>query len=405
MTADRPTPRRCSPIATVLALAILVLAVAGPGATAAGGQPASSAEATRGHTPWQRVGARFRSGGWVTMDHSMVHVSDGTVTLNGPILSETACPGGREVNVQLVRVGSGPVGARPIACRQTGGAEWTSVAEGRYFLRIRKSAADGNRERWTWFGWLSTETPVEYETGGEVVQEQGEPAYICWMVLESYPPQCGGGIRLAGWDWEEVGGEEHSGDTHWGSYEVTVTYDGTSLHVTSATHVDRAPARIDDKPARRDHVDSSCPEPAGGWIVDPSKTRIADRTAAFRFIDSQDDYAGSWISYSSGGQGTIVNAAFTGNPARHEDDIRALWGGGLCLYRHLWTAAQLEKIRTALYKMSRPLGLQFSFSDIHVWENQLVMGATIVDDQVTAVGDQWPQAVQFVPLLRPVEAA
>lgn len=60
---------------------------------------------------------------------------------------------------------------------------------------------------------------------GTVLDVAGDVQLCLGAIMESYPPQCGG-IPLDGWTWEDVEGRESSGDTMWGAYAVTGTYDG-----------------------------------------------------------------------------------------------------------------------------------------------------------------------------------
>ena len=55
---------------------------------------------------------------------------------------------------------------------------------------------------------------------------------LAWSLADSLPPQ-GGDIPLAGWNWNDVDGEQTIGDVTWGGmYEVIGTWDGTILTVT-----------------------------------------------------------------------------------------------------------------------------------------------------------------------------
>lgn len=67
---------------------------------------------------------------------------------------------------------------------------------------------------------------------GTVIEAAGE-AKLCAAVLESYPPQCGGGLPLSGWNWDGLEGSETASGVTWGAYAVEGSYDGSSLHVTA----------------------------------------------------------------------------------------------------------------------------------------------------------------------------
>lgn len=46
----------------------------------------------------------------------------------------------------------------------------------------------------------SPEPDREYITSGAIIEADGVTE-LCWTVLESYPPQCGGGVALEDFDW------------------------------------------------------------------------------------------------------------------------------------------------------------------------------------------------------------
>lgn len=76
--------------------------------------------------------------------------------------------------------------------------------------------------------------PGQVTTVDTVLQEGDGPPELCLgMILESYPPQCGG-LEIAGWDWDAVEAESSRGTT-WGTYEVEGSWDGETFRVTEAT--------------------------------------------------------------------------------------------------------------------------------------------------------------------------
>ena len=66
------------------------------------------------------------------------------------------------------------------------------------------------------------------------VMDTGRPELCLGPVAESYPPQCGG-PEIVNWDWREHGQRvfEQQGETRWGTYLVTGTWDGTAFTVTN----------------------------------------------------------------------------------------------------------------------------------------------------------------------------
>jgi hypothetical protein len=63
------------------------------------------------------------------------------------------------------------------------------------------------------------------------VIDDGSGAQLCPIVLESYPPQCGGAIPVDDWTWDGLPLDQE-GEVRWGFYAVYGMYDGASLTVT-----------------------------------------------------------------------------------------------------------------------------------------------------------------------------
>ncbi|MGP4109565.1 hypothetical protein ACTWP5_01435 [Streptomyces sp. 4N509B] len=103
-----------------------------------------------------------------------------------------------------------------------------------------------------------------------------------------------------------------------------------------------------------------CARPEDGWIADPAKTDESDFAAVMRRAKELDTYAGAWSEYidqeelagenhpSTDPTNAIVVAAYTGDPAAHEAELRELWGGGLCLVGAEHTYEELNEVRDAL---------------------------------------------------------
>jgi hypothetical protein len=217
-------------------------------------------------------------------------------------------------------------------------------------------------------------------------------------VQESLPPQCEG-LALAGWDWGAVEGEKHSSGTRWGEFQVTGTYDGSTFTVLEAGPPTKAP----DDPRV---VWTRCPEPDGGWaVVDGTRISDADMRAAADVAEAQDDFSGVWVDNVPHGGTTILNAAFTGDLARHEAELREVWGGPLCLQVHERTFNELSRIQRELGdgETAAGLGLQSTWSDIDVLENEVQLGVVIADaDGTAALVERYGEgAVRLFPALVP----
>ena len=181
-------------------------------------------------------------------------------------------------------------------------------------------------------------------------------------VAESYPPQCGG-PDVVGWRWDEVEGEEAANGTTWGTFTVVGTWDGEQLTLTEPP----------GPPVPEDGVDvdlsTPCPPPPGGWqVVDASK--LGGQGAALEYAGAQPDYAGAWLDQSINPAAAedqpdesamndpallVLNVRFTGDLARHEAEIRAHWGGALCLTEAARPVQELERIQQELVEELQPL--------------------------------------------------
>lgn len=66
------------------------------------------------------------------------------------------------------------------------------------------------------------------------VIDDGSGAELCAIVLESYPPQCGAGVPLEGWDWTGLDRIQEAAGVRWGVYTVVGEYDGERMTLTAA---------------------------------------------------------------------------------------------------------------------------------------------------------------------------
>lgn len=257
-----------------------------------------------------------------------------------------------------------------------------------------------------------TDREQRYEWSGVILESPEHGPMLCLgMLLESLPPQCGD-VRLAGWDWGTVAGEERLGTTTWGEYHVVGTYEGSSFRVLEVGPPDPPPA-----PDRGDPVDTPCSEPPGGWVAeDPGRTSEADRQNATREASSEPDFAGLWVDHVGDpapeemeadptSAEIILNVAFTGDLARHDSELRALWGGPLCVVQHERTEAELRSIQRDFPGGRSDLGLSVLWTDVNVVDNVMEMGVVVIDPQTRKALDEryGPGAVRVIPALRPLE--
>ena len=62
------------------------------------------------------------------------------------------------------------------------------------------------------------------------VIDDGSGAQLCPVMLESYPPQCGGAIPIDGWTWDGLPLDQE-GEVRWGFYAVYGLFDGERFTV------------------------------------------------------------------------------------------------------------------------------------------------------------------------------
>ncbi|HXV58725.1 MAG TPA: hypothetical protein VD704_12730 [Gaiellaceae bacterium] len=180
----------------------------------------------------------------------------------------------------------------------------------------------------------------------------------------------------------------------------------------------------EEAPTGEVDFETPCPEPEGGWaVVDPSRASEEDFAAAAAAAQREPDSVAVWVDYvgdpspeeldeleEGGLPPQILNAAFTGDRERHEAELRALWGGPLCVsVREGATAVELERIRSeAEAAVTGELGLRFLWSSSSAYEGVVEIGVVADPDgagQAALDGRHGPGVVELVPGLRPVDEA
>ena len=237
--------------------------------------------------------------------------------------------------------------------------------------------------------------------------DTGRPELCLGAVAESYPPQCSG-LPIVGWDWAKVAGQfEKSGDTRWGSFVLTGTFDGTTFTMTKPA---QSLATYDPMPDPGDDPNpfaTPCAEPDGGWaVVDPATTDDQAMQQVFEKAAQLDGYAGAWMDQSpnlSTDEGEmndptklVVNVLVTGDVEAAEAELRKVWGGALCVSQAKYTEADLQAIQLQLQKVP---GLLTSNA-----QNDLVTAEVIHDDgtiQAWADEEYGEGRVVFTSALKP----
>lgn len=198
-----------------------------------------------------------------------------------------------------------------------------------------------------------------FRIAATVLENEHHGPQLCVAVAESLPPQCGG-PDISGWVWNGVKHESAS-RTKWGTYLVTGTFDGRTFKLTG-------PAKVNDgslnPESRTPDYTSPCPAPADGWRpVDPAKATDNALQAANAMVNTDPDFAGFWIDQKQPPNDLatpgndparlVLNVRFTKDLARHEAEIRKVWGGALCVSPARHSLAELAKIQQEL--ASEPL--------------------------------------------------
>lgn len=163
----------------------------------------------------------------------------------------------------------------------------------------------------------------EVRTRGAVtVVETGDGPVACLgPVALSEPPQCSG-QPLQDWRWSAHPEHQRSGGVRWGAFELRGTWDGSALRVTEAVPAAQAPAE-----SREPDLATTCPEPDGGWVVDPSRAGDRALDAALTAAGRLADHAETWVDPAN----DVLNVRVTEDVAGAEAELRRVWGGGLCV--------------------------------------------------------------------------
>lgn len=70
---------------------------------------------------------------------------------------------------------------------------------------------------------LEQKDGTRVKVAGFIVAADGHPPLLCEEILESLPPQCGGGaVELIGLDTSRIANLQRHGDTSWTTRPVTV---------------------------------------------------------------------------------------------------------------------------------------------------------------------------------------
>jgi hypothetical protein len=244
-----------------------------------------------------------------------------------------------------------------------------------------------------------------YQVNATVLEDETHGPMLCLGgILLSLPPQCGD-VRIAGWDWQAVEGEETAGGTTWGNYRLVGRYDGETFAVTDVGSYEKDPSASATDP----DFTSPCREPAGGWTGLDQATQ-EDARPAHAYARSQPDYVTSWVTHLDPAAlefgPVILNVVFTGDGERHKAEIRKVWSGPLCLIeRDVLSARELDRIRKEVEAGLEGLGVQMLWSQGAAVDSVIDIGVVIdVEGKAQAAinARYGPGVVRLIPALKPV---
>jgi hypothetical protein len=244
-----------------------------------------------------------------------------------------------------------------------------------------------------------------YEADATVLQADG-PARLCLgSIADSLPPQCGD-VPIVGWSWDDVEGEQRVNGVIWGDYHVVGTYDGAVFTVLDVS------ARETPAPDPGDPFAAPCPTPEGGWVaVNPDQASEKDRIEAMRLAQDEPDFAGIWIDYLADGLNEedpgpyVLNVAFTGDIDRHEVELRAVWGGPLCVVQFERTYRELLSIQEDLSGgAAAALGLLLLWSATDEVTNRVEIGVVLsgAEEEADLEATYGNGAISVDSALRPI---
>ncbi len=187
---------------------------------------------------------------------------------------------------------------------------------------------------------LGTSTVTEWQFIGTVIDD-GQPVICPGGVMTSLPPQCQG-VPVIGLDWSTVEGVETAGGVRWADFTLVGTYDGSVFDLTRPPQP--PPVGGGETPFS---VPLPCEEPEGGWQIINATTADKDG-AAVGYAQAQPEFMGNWTYRlpADAAAYSVKVFTFTDNLEEHEQALRGIYGGPLCVSLVDHSLAELEAIRS-----------------------------------------------------------
>ena len=205
----------------------------------------------------------------------------------------------------------------------------------------------------------TTPSQRRYQVTAMVLQSHDHGPQLCaGATPDLYPPSCSG-PDVVGFDWSSAPGSTSANGTTWGSYTLIGTWDGKSLILTAPP---RSGSQVTTAPSTLPDLSSPCPVPDGGWrVTDMALVSMSAYENISTAAQAQPDIGGMWVDQSINPAGAVndftrmvVNVSFTGDLERHDRELRALWGGALCVSRAAISARALASRRADVERVVGP---------------------------------------------------
>jgi hypothetical protein len=234
-----------------------------------------------------------------------------------------------------------------------------------------------------------------------------EPALCVGMVLQSYPPQCGGDVRLVGWDWGEVDGETVKGGVTWiDTVHVVGTFADGTFTLARRPSITRPPEAGPEPTPTADDFPELCEDPLRG-AAESARAGVSADTRALsdlgRRLEAMAGYVASWVSDGH----AFLNVVVTDDPERVHAVARTLWSGRLCVQqRAVATLADMLAAQKALRSLAQQPHQCLSSSPGP--DGRLLVGVTLADPETVAAVHRlvspWlePDDVVITSRLRPL---
>ena len=121
---------------------------------------------------------------------------------------------------------------------------------------------------------------------------------------------------------------------------LTGSFDGRELTLTAPPE----PVPVDRMSEPGVDFTPPCDDPPGGWT--DTRPQVVEATAAIAYAEAQRGFAGHWLARPDPALDQVVQVfAFTDELADHEQRLRELYDGAICVWLAPRSLADLEQIR------------------------------------------------------------